>query len=271
MFRTLWDSFCSGDIVLADSLMCTWKEIVLLKERGVDLVTQLHVNRTADFRLGKRLGKKDHIVRWSKPLRKPCFIDREAFNALPEHLEVRECCIPIEQPGFRSETIVVVTTLLDADEFTKEDLAEIYFRRWNVELDLRCLKTVMQMEMLRCKTPELVRKEIWTHILAYNLIRTVMAQAAIKHRIHPRSISFKGTIQTLEAFQPLIAFKRQDNGVLRNHIYQHLLDAVATHRVANRPGRFEPRLIKRRRGKYDLLTKPRRQAKLELLQGVRNN
>jgi len=226
---------------------------------------------TADFRRGKRLGKKDHIVRWFKPLRKPCFIDREAFNALPEFLEVRECCIPIQQPGFRSQSIVVVTTLLDVNEFTKDDLAEIYFRRWNVELDLRCLKTVMQMEMLRCKTPELVRKEIWTHILAYNLIRTVMAQAALKHHIQPRSISFKGTIQSLEAFKQLIAFKGQDDATLRNHIYQHLLDAVATHRVADRPGRIEPRLIKRRHAKYSRLTKPRREAKLELLQGVRHN
>ena len=127
----------------------------------------------------------------------------------------------------------------------------------------------MKMEMLRCKTPELVRKEIWTHILAYNLIRTVMAQAATKHHIDPRSISFKGTIQTLEAFQHLIAFRGQDDDVLRNNIYQHLLEAVATHRVADRPGRFEPRQIKRRHGKYDLLTKPRHEAKLELLKGVK--
>ena len=134
--------------------------------------------RSADFRRGKRLGKKDHIVRWSKPFVR--WMDKQSRKALPDFLEVRECCISIQQPGFRSETIVVVTTLLDAFEFTKEDIAEIYFRRWNVELDLRSIKSVMQMDMLRCKTPELVRKEIWTHILAYNLIRTVMAQAAIK-------------------------------------------------------------------------------------------
>jgi len=270
LFQTLWDTFRPGDVVLADSLLCTWKEIVLLKERGIDFVTQLHVTRSADFRRGKRLGKHDHIVQWSKPtsLRS---VDLQTYKSLPEFLTVRECRVPIEQPGFRSQSIVVVTTLLDADEFTKDDLAKLYFRRWNVELDLRSLKTVMQMEMLRCKTPELVRKEIWTHILAYNLVRTVMAQAAIKHRIDPRSISFKGAIQTLEAFQQLIAFQGQDDTVLRNHIYQHLLDAVATHRVADRPGRFEPRQIKRRRGKYDLLTKPRHEAKLELLQGVRHN
>jgi len=270
LFRTLWDLFCPGDIVLTDSLLCTWTEIVMLKQRGIDFVSQLHVTRDADFRRGKRLGEKDHIVRWSKPTTIR-WVDRQTYKSLPDFLEVRECCISIQQAGFRSKTIVVVTTLLDADEYTKDDLAEIYFRRWNAELDLRSLKTVMQMEMLRCKTPELVRKEIWTHILAYNLIRTIMAQAATKHGINPRSISFKGAIQTLEAFQQLIAFAGQHHAALCMHIYPHLLDAIASHRVANRPGRFEPRQIKRRHGKYDLLTKPRRETKLELLQGVRHN
>ena len=172
-------------------------------------------------------------------------------------------------PGFRSEKIVVVTTLLDPIEFTKDDIAEIYFRRWNVELDLRCLKSVMKMEMLRCKTPELVRKEIWTNILAYNLIRTVIAQAATKHDVHPRSISFKGAIQTLEAFQQLIAFTDEHDAPLLMQLYDNLLKAVASHRVANRPGRFEPRKIKRRKRKYPWLVKPRRETKLELLKGVK--
>ena len=127
----------------------------------------------------------------------------------------------------------------------------------------------MKMEMLRCKTPELVRKEIWTHILAYNLIRTVMAQAATKHEIHPRTISFKGTIQTLEAFQQLIAFSNEHDDELRTHLYENILKAVATHRVANRPGRFEPRKIKRRKRKYPWLVKPRRETKLDLLKGVK--
>ena len=165
---------------------------------------------------------------------------------------------------------VVVTTLLDPLEFSKDDIAEIFFRRWNVELDLRCLKSEMKMEMLRCKTPELVRKEIWTYILAYNLIRTVMAQAATKHKLHPRSISFKGTIQTLEAFQQLIAFTCEHDAARRVQLYEHLLNAVATQRVANRPGRFEPRKKKRRKRKYPWLVKPRHETKLELLKGVRS-
>ena len=269
LLRTLWDIFRPGDIVLTDALLCTWTEILMLKQRGVDFVGQLHVMRSADFRRGKRLGKKDHIVRWPKPFVR--WMDKQSRKALPEFLEVRECCISIQQPGFRSETIVVVTTLLDAVEFPKEEIAEIYFRRWNVELDLRSIKSVMQMDMLRCKTPELVRKEIWTHVLAYNLIRTVMAQAATRQGVHPRSLSFKGAMQTLEAFQQFIASSDEHDAALRRHLYENLLDAVASHRVANRPGRFEPRLIKCRNKKYAVLTKPRREAKLELLQGVKPN
>ena len=126
-------------------------------------------------------------------------------------------------------------------EITKDDLAQLYRARWNAELDLRSLKQTMQMEILRCKTPELVRKEIWTHLLAYNLIRTIIAQAATKHGIDPRSISFKGAIQTLEAFQPVIAIQGQHDSAFRMNLYQQLLDAIAIHRVADRPDRFEPR------------------------------
>ena len=128
---------------------------------------------------------------------------------------IRECRVRVEQPGFRIKTLIVATTLLDADEFTKDDLAQLYRARWNAELDLRSLKQTLQMDVLRCKTPELVRKEIWTHILAYNLIRTIIAQAATKHGIEPRSISFKGAVQTLEAFQPVIALQGEHDSAFR--------------------------------------------------------
>ena len=177
----------------------------------------------------------------------------------------------VEQAGFRTQTIIVVTTLLDAEEITRDDLAQLYRARWNAELDLRSLKQTMQMEILRCKTPELVRKEIWTHLLAYNLIRTIIAQAAIKHGIDPRSISFKGAIQTLEAFQPVIAIQGQRNFAIRMNLYQQLLDAIAIHRVADRPDRFEPRLRKRRPKHYGFLRKPRTETKREMLKGVTEN
>lgn len=168
----------------------------------------------------------------------------------------------------RSRSIIVVTTLLDAEEVAASDLARLYRARWNAELDLRSLKQTMQMDILRCRTPELVRKKIWTHILAYNLIRTVMAQAATKHDIEPRTISFKGTVQTLEALQPLHAMQGNRNSEHRLHRYHKLLDAVATHRVSNRPDRFEPRQRKRRQKKYDRMMKPRNVLKGEVLKRV---
>lgn len=184
--------------------------------------------------------------------------------AMPESIRVRECRVEIARPGFRSKTLVLATSLLDAKRYPKEELAELYRARWNAELDLRSVKTTLQMDVLRCKTPELVRKEIWTHVLAYNLIRTVMAQSAISHQAQPRTISFKGAVQTLEAFQPLIACR----GRWRRQLYDELLTAVSLHQVGNRPGRYEPRHLKRRKKRYDLLTRPRHVLKALMARGV---
>jgi hypothetical protein len=270
LLRSLWAIFRPGDVLLADRLMCTWTEMVMLKGRGVDCVCRFTSHRNADFRRGKRLGKGDHIVTWLKP-RRPRSIDRETYDSLPESLTIRECRVQVEQAGFRVKVLIVATTLLDVGEFTKSDLAQLYRARWNAELDLRSLKQTMQMEVLRCKTPELVRKEIWTHILAYNLIRTIMAQAATKHGIEPRSISFKGAIQTLEAFQPVIAIQGQHDSAFRNRLYQQLLDAITVHRVADRPNRYEPRLRKRRPKHYGFLRKPRHQTKRDMARGFTEN
>lgn len=267
MLRTLWDMFRPGDVMLADRLMCTWTEMVMLKQRGVDCVCRLTSHRKADFRRGEYLGKDDHIVKWPKPA-KPRSIDRETYNALPEFLMVRECRVRIEQPGFRVTTLIVATTLLDPVEFTRDDLAQLYRARWNAELDLRSLKQTLQMDVLRCKTPELVRKEIWTHVLAYNLIRTIIAQAATRHGIEPRTISFKGAVQTLEAFQPVIAIQGEHNAAFRQKLYEQLLDAIASHRVADRPDRYEPRLRKRRPKHYGFLRKPRRLTKRDMRKGL---
>jgi hypothetical protein len=155
-----------------------------------------------------------------------------------------------------------------ADGFAKGDLATLYRARRQAELDLRSLKETVQVRVLRCKSPELVREELWTHILAYDLIRTVIAQAASKRGLEPRSISFKGAIQTLEAFQPVIALQAGDDAECRSGLYQQVLDAVATHRVAARPDRVEPRLRKRRPKHYGFLRKPRAETKRDLLKGV---
>jgi hypothetical protein len=266
MLRTLWDLFRPGDVVLADRLMCTWTEMVMLKQRGIDCVCRLSSHRAADFRRGKRLGEGDHIVEWPKP-QKPRSTDQASYDALPESLTVRETRVRVKQAGFRTKVLVVATTLLDAKEFTADDLAQLYRARWNAELDLRSLKRTLQMDVLRCKTPEMVRKEIWTHVLAYNLIRTVMAQAAAKHGIEPRSVSFKGAVQTLEAFHPVIASHGDQASASRQQVYEQLLDAVAGHRVADRPDRYEPRLRKRRPKHYAFLRKPRGQTKRAMVKG----
>src|SRR5215207_8530061 len=226
LLRKLPDVFRPGDVMLADRLMCAWTEMVMLHQRGVDSVCRFSSHRKGDFRRGRRVGEGDHVVVWPKP-QKPRSIDREAYAALPASLTVRECRVRVGRPGFRTRVLVVATTLLDATAFTTDDLAQLYRARWHAELDLRSLKQVLQMDVLRCKTPELVRKELWTHILAYNLIRTVMAQAAAKRGIEPRSISFKGAQQTLEAFQPVIALRGEEDAAFRGELYQWLLGAVA--------------------------------------------
>jgi hypothetical protein len=264
MLRKLWGVLRRGDVLVGDRLMCAWTEMVMLQQRGVDCVFRLTSHRTADFRRGKRLGKDDHIVKWMKPT-KPRSIDRKTYDALPEFLLVRECRIRIERPGFRVRCLVIATTLLNADEYTKDDLAQIYRARWNEELDLRSIKITMQMDLLRCKTPELVRKEIWTHVLAYNLIRTIMAQTASQEGIAPRSISFKATLQVLEAFQPVISQQAHRGLEHLKSLYQQMLRAIARHRVGDRPDRFEPRMAKRRPKNYDRLTKPRKEIKLDML------
>jgi hypothetical protein len=268
LLRRLWNVLHPGDVLLTDRLMANWTNILLLQERGVELVSRLNkANRNADFRRGKRLGDDDHIVRWFKPTSIRS-LDWRTYKSLPEYITIREARIRVTQPGFRTKCIVVVTTLLDPQQTTKEDLATLYRARWNNELDLRTIKSTMQMHHLRCKTPELVHKEIWTHILAYNLIRTIIAQAAVKHDLLPRSISFKGASQTLEAFQPLIELRAAHHTAHRLGLYQKLLDAIATHRVADRPDRYEPRVKKQRRNHYGWLTRPRAEIKRNMAKGV---
>jgi hypothetical protein len=267
LLRQLWSIFQPGSIMLADRLMCAWTELVMLKQRGVDSVCRFTSHRKADFRRGKRLGKDDHIVTWHKPT-KPRSIDRQTYNTLPESWTIRECRVPIAQPGFRVKVVVIATTLLDHVAYPPSELAKLYRARWNAELDLRSLKQTLQMDVLRCKTPELVRKELWTHILAYNLIRTIIAQAAHKHDVEPRSISFKGAIQTLEAFQPVIALQGEHDAARRLSLYHILLDAIATHRVADRPDRYEPRVKKRHHRKFAYLRKPRAQIKRDMAKGL---
>jgi Transposase DDE domain len=226
-------------------------------------VLRQHQCRKTDFRKGVQLSRYDHLVIWKKPAR-PDWMDEETYRQFPDELVMREMRIHIKRKGrkVRTRTITIATTLCDHEEFRKADLAELYRRRWQAELNLRSLKTVLQMDVLRCKTPQLVRKEIWAHLLAYNLIRKVMAQAAQEFAVEPCTISFKVTLQTLKAFAlPLLTCARNKLA----EMIEELLLAIARHSVGNRPDRLEARALKRRPKPYDLLTKPREKARrLEL-------
>jgi hypothetical protein len=264
LLRRLWDVLRPGDVLLGDRLMSGWVGLHLLQRRGVDTVSRLSAHRRADFRRGRRLGPGDHLVHWKKPTSIRS-VDRPTYNALPDAITAREARFRVAQPGFRTRSVVVVTTLLDPAQASKEELASLYQARWNNQLDLRSIKVTLQMDLLRCKTPDLVRKEIWAHALAYNLIRTVMAQAAAGEGVPPRSISFKATLQVLETFRPLIADRTHRGASHRAALYQQLLRAIAAHRVADRPDRFEPRMAKRKPRRYDHLTRPRAEIKLRML------
>jgi hypothetical protein len=260
LLRQLWQRFRSGSILLADRYICSYFELALLRQRGIDSVSRLHQQRLVDFRRGQRLGPDDHCVEWLKP-RRPEWMDQATYDSLPATMSMREARLQVRRPGFRVRELVVATTLLDAETFSREDLVELYRARWHAELDLRSLKETMHMDVLRCKTPELVRKEIWTHLLAYNLIRTVMAQAAVQHGIQPRTISFKGTLQTLQAFHPMI---QQATASGLGTLYKDLLNALLNHRVGDRPDRYEPRARKRRPKPYPLLMVSRAKARKAL-------
>lgn len=264
LLRQLWDVLRPGDVLLGDRLMSGWVGMHLLKQRGVDTVSRLSAHRRADFRKGTRLGREDHLVVWKKPssIRS---VDRKTYNSLPDSITVREVRFRVQQAGSRTRSVVVVTTILDPEQASAEELASLYRARWNNELDLRSIKITLQMDVLRCKTPELVRKEIWTHVVAYNLIRTVMAQAAAIESVDPRTISFKATLQVLEAFRPLIAYRSHSGADDQEELYEQLLGAIAVHRVADRPDRFEPRRTKKKPRGYLSLKRPRKEIKLQML------
>ncbi|MGH7927764.1 MAG: IS4 family transposase, partial [Candidatus Binatia bacterium] len=251
MFRSLHDCLAEGDVVLADRYFSGWFDMALPHERGVDVVVRKHQLRATDFRTGQRLGKDDQRVRWSKPQR-PTWMSPEEYAMLPDELVLREVRIHVSQKGFRTKRLVVVTTLVDAENYPPQQIAELYRRRWQAELHLRSIKTVLEMDHLRCKTPHRVRNEFFMHLLGYNLIRQTMALAALKSGAEPWQVSFKGALQTINNFLPTLG-----SCASLDAWCDTLLDAIATHVVGNRPDRYEPRLTKRRPKKFKHLREPR--------------
>ena len=262
LLRQLFPLLKGGDVVVADRYYAGWFTIALLQELGVEIVTRLHQLRTADFRRGQRLGADDHLVEWPKPPR-PEWLDQETYDRLPGTLKMREMQFAVRERGFRTQSVVVVTTLRDANTVTREDLADLYRQRWHAELDLRNLKSTMSLDVLRCKTPEMIRTELWMGMLAYNLVRHSLLQAAFTTECSPRRLSFCTALQFLANTWLLAATSSRD---LRPLI-ELRLTYLASHRVGHRPNRIEPRAIKRRPTPHDWLTKPRVTARAELLTG----
>lgn len=244
LLRSLLHTLAPGDVLVGDAYFATYFLLCTLVERGVTAVFEQHWRRarSTDFRCGKRLGARDHLIVLHKPAIKPAWMSPSQYEAAPASLSVRE---------LRVSGKVLITTLLDPNQASKADLKALYKDRWHVELNLRHLKSTLGLECLTCKTPQMVRKEIWVYMLAYNLIRAMMAQAAHSTHCLPRAVSFKHTVQIWQAWT------HHAHGIDQAHQVDLILVLITEQRVGERPGRIEPRAVKRRNKPYPLLTKPR--------------
>jgi hypothetical protein len=250
LFRKLTAAFFAGDVMLADAFYCNYFLIATMQKAGVDVLFEQNGARITDFRRGERLGPRDHAVCWAKPKIKPRWMSREQYEAFPDEVIVRE----VEVDGR-----VFVTTMLKPREVRKGALAKLYGQRWHVELDLRNIKTTLGMDLLSCNTPQMNEKELWIHLLAYNLIRLLMAQAASTHGVHTRQLSFKHTAQLwMEWTTRALPGNIENNDALFKHI--------ARVTVGERPGRIEPRTRKRRPKSYPWLKIPRAEARQRMQQ-----
>ena len=255
LFREIDAIIEENDVFLADRAYSSWFDMARLMARGAEVVVRKHQLRKSDFRSGIRYGKDDHSIRLNKPQR-PDWMSQQEYDGYPEFIMIREIKIRVVNRGFRTREIIVHTSLWDDVDYSKEDIAALYRRRWQAELNLRSLKTVMQMDHLRCKKPHRVRNEMRAHMLAYNLIRQVMCEAAMSDGLHPWEISFKGTLSTLAEMLPTLS-------IISNvdELCDVLYRSCRQHRVGDRPERYEPRVLKRRPKQYKLMQKPRRSYK----------
>lgn len=244
LLRTLLDTFESGDVMLGDAFYGTYFLLAELQSRNVDALFEQHGarRRSTDFRRGTKLGSRDHLITLAKPKACPQWMTAEQYEAAPDTLTVREM-----EVGGR----VLVTTLTCPNTTPKTALKELYQRRWQVELDLRNIKTTLGMTTLSCKTPEMGEKEMWVYLLAYNLIRLIMAHSALMADVLPRTLSFKHTLQLWLAWDGTSTSADDTDNITK------LLALVAEQSIGNRPGRIEPRAVKRRPKPYPLLTKTR--------------
>lgn len=256
LFRSLWGLFEPDDVILADCGFCSYADFYFLTQQNIDCVMGNHHRRKVGLELVEQFCKGDRLIYWLKMRPCPKWLDKKDWQAVPDKLLIREITFSVDIPGFRTKKVTLATTLLDRVNFPKQAFAQLYRRRWMAELFLRDIKTSMGMDILRCKTPDMIHKELLMNIIAYNLIRTIMLQAAQKHHLSPSRISFKGTMGTIRQWAPLIAARRLDQ-IKQREMKEALLSYLARDRIPNRPNRNEPRARKRRPKNYQLLNKPR--------------
>ncbi len=258
LFRELWKKLHPGDIVLADRGFCSYGALASLRERGVDTVMRLHQARGVDFRRGTAMGPDDRLVTWRKPGQRTDAWSEEEFAALPETLTLRMIRLSVAAKGFRTRSVVLVTTLTDAELYPADSLRELYGERWQVELHFAPIKTILAMDVLRCKSPAMIEREVAIHRIAYNLVRSLMQRAAHQHGVPLNRISFKGSLDGARHWAAVIA-AAGERPRKQDQLIDQMLAAIAGDPVRERPGRSEPRARKRRPRNYQLLTKPRHQ------------
>ncbi len=255
LLRMIFDCITKGDIALGDCYFPSFFVMADIIKKQADGIFQGQSQRHYDFRKGERLGKNDHIVEWKKPAR-PEWMDKETYASIPNTILIRE---------FKVAGKVYVTTFLSAKKYKRKELATIYKRRWEVEINLKSIKEIMDMDMLSCKTPDMVIKEIGTHFLAYNFIRILMAEACEAHGALPWQVSFKGTVQLLNEFMPYFLNSNKNQNQI---MYNELLALIVKNKVGNRPGRMEPRAVKQRPKPFPRLKKPRIVEKARLMRKI---
>ena len=263
LLNRLLDRFQAGDLALADRGFCSYGLIALLLARQVQSLFRLHQSRSADLRQGQRLGKHDRLFTWQRPGHKPRYLPKGLWKRIPARFTVRVLRFQVQIPGFRTESVTLMTTLCDPRAYPAQELARLYGRRWRIELWFRDIKTTMGMEVLRCQSPEMVHRELEMFFIAYNLIRGLTLEAAVIYEVPLERISFKGTIDTTAQFTVAIAQARSKKK--QRELIAQLLRIIAADALPNRPGRCEPRVRKRRPKYFPLLNQPRRQLRDMLL------
>ena len=255
LLRTLWHRLKPNDVLLADRGFCSFAHFWFLGGRQVDCVMRLHQRRSTGARLIQKFSRGDDLVEWIR--RGPCppWLTPEKWQALPTTLRVRHIHVTVVRPGFRTRSLTLATTLLDPLAYPPQALADLYLRRWKVELFLRDIKITMAMDVLRCQTPALIHKELWMHIIAYNLVRLLILQASAPDSIDPTHISFSGTIAALRHWAVVLASAHSPSH--REYLLREFFHCLASDKIPRRPNRREPRTLKRRGKNYQFLTQPR--------------